>query len=113
MTTSPEFQAYIVDLLMPHYPITTRKMFGGVGIFCEYGMFALITGDDELFFKVDDENKGDYEAASMSQFMTMPYYQAPIEVLESSDALGIWLAKSVDAARRAPKKKKKKKKKKS
>ena len=106
MATNPEFQAYIVDLLTPHYPVTTRKMFGGVGIFCEYGMFALITGDDELFFKADAENRGDYEAAGMAQFMSMPYFQAPIEVLESSEKLGMWLAKSVDAARRAPKKKK-------
>ncbi|MCP4419153.1 MAG: TfoX/Sxy family protein [Chloroflexi bacterium] len=107
MATSPEFSEYIVDLLTPHYSITTRKMFGGVGIFCEYGMCALITGDDVLHFKVDDENRADYETAGMSQFHKMPYYQTPVELLDSPEELGAWLAKSIEAARRSPKKKKK------
>ena len=105
MASSPEFVAYVVDLLHPNYPITTRKMFGGVGIFCEYGMCALITSDDVLYFKVDDNNRADYEAAGMAEFESMPYYQIPADVLESSQDLGIWLGKSIAAAKAAKKKK--------
>lgn len=108
MATSPEYLDYVVDLMSPHYPISTRKMFGGIGIFCEYGMFALITGDDVLHFKVDDENRADYDAAGMSQFMKMPYFQVPVEVLDAPETLGAWIAKSVDAAWRSPRKKKRK-----
>ena len=108
MATSPEYCDYIIDLLSPHYPVTTRKMFGGVGIFCEFGMCALITSDSVYHGKVDDENRADYEAAEMPQFMTMPYYQVPVEVLDSEEEVGIWLNKSIDAARRAAAKKGKK-----
>jgi DNA transformation protein len=107
MASSPEYVDYIVDLLNPHYPISTRKMFGGVGIFCEYGMCALITSDDVLHFKADDGNRADYQAAGMTQFQTMPYYEVPGDVLDSPDQLGIWLGKSIEAAKAAKKKKKK------
>ncbi len=106
MATSPEYAEYIIDLLTPHYPVTTRKMFGGVGIFCDYGMCALITSEDVLHFKVDDENRADYEAADMAQFHRMPYFQLPEALLEDADELEVWLAKSIDAAQRAQKKKK-------
>ncbi len=106
MATSPEFQEYVVDLIRPFYPITTRKMFGGVGIYCEHGMFALITSDDELFFKVDDVNRGRFEAVGMSQFHKMPYYQLPLELLDSPDELGSWIDASIAVAQRNPKKKK-------
>jgi len=107
MASSPEYVDYVVDLLNPHYPITTRKMFGGVGIFCEYGMCALVTSDDVLHFKVDDGNLADYQAAGMSQFHNMPYYELPGDVLDSQDDLGAWLEKSIAAAKAADKKKKK------
>ena len=106
MAASPEFHEYVLDLISPYYPITTRKMFGGVGIFCEFGMFALITSDDELFFKVDDENRAQFEAASMPQFHKMPYYQLPLDLLDSPDELGSWVDQSIGVARRSPKKKK-------
>lgn len=108
MATDPEYCDYIVDLLTPHYPITTRKMFGGVGIFCEFGMCALITSDNVYHGKVDDENREDYLAAGMLQFMNMPYFQVPVEVLDSEEEVGIWLEKSIAAARRASAKKGKK-----
>lgn len=108
MATNPEYCDYIMDLLTPHYPVTTRKMFGGIGIFCEFGMCGLITSDDVYHGKVDDENREDYVAAAMPQFMNMPYYQVPIEVLDSDEAIGIWLKKSIAAARRASDKKGKK-----
>ena len=105
MATTPEYRDYIVDLLTEHYPVTTRNMFGGVGIYCEDGMFGLITSRDVFCLKVDDENRPDYEAADASQFMTMPYYEVPADVLESSEELGLWVQKSLAVAKRSPKKK--------
>ncbi len=105
MAVNPEYCDYIVDLLIPHYPVTTRKMFGGLGIFCEFGMCALITSDSVFYGKVDDENRAAYEAAEMPQFMKMPCYQVPVEVLDSEEEVGIWLDKSIAAARRASAKK--------
>lgn len=106
MATTPEYKEFIVDLLTSHYPVMTRNMFGGVGIYCEDGMFGLITSDDVFHLKVDDENRVDYEAAGTTQFMTMPYFEVPADVLEDDDALGVWVQKSLAVAHRAPKKKK-------
>ncbi|MCO6452079.1 MAG: TfoX/Sxy family protein [Caldilineales bacterium] len=105
MATSPEYKAYVLDLMTPHYPVQARGMFGGVGIFSEWGMFALITSDDELHFKVDDSNRADYEDAGMPQFQRMPYYRVPEEVLESPEELGVWMGKSLQVAQNSPKKK--------
>ena len=82
-------------------------MFGGVGIFMDVGMFALITSGDLFHFKIDDSNRADYETAGMPQFGRMPYYQVPGEVLESHEELRIWMEKAMQVARQAAKKKKK------
>lgn len=107
MATNPEYRDYILDLLNPIHPVSDRKMFGGVGIFIEEGMFALITSDDVFHFKVDDSNRADYETAGMPRFARMPYYQVPEEILESEDNLRIWMEKAMEVTRLAAKKKKK------
>ena len=42
-------------------------MFGGVGIYAKEAFFALVD-DDVLYLKVDDSNRGDFEARGMSPF---------------------------------------------
>ena len=107
MATTPEYRDYILDLLNPIHPVSDRKMFGGVGIFIDEGMFALITSDDIFHFKVDDNNRVDYETAGMPRFGRMPYYQVPEEVQESQDDLRLWMEKAMEVTRLAAKNKKK------
>lgn len=112
MGTSDDYLTYVTDIIAPFYPITTRRMFGGVGIFCEAGMFALISSEDVLYFKVDAENKPSYEAAEAGQFHHMPYFEIPADVLEADAAeLKQWVDASLAVAARAAAKKSKKKKK--
>lgn len=106
MPTTPDYRDYILDQLNPIHPVTDRKMFGGVGIFIEEGMFALITSDDAFHFKVDDSNRADYESAGMPRFGRMPYYQVPEEILESQDDLRLWMEKAMEVTYQAAKKKK-------
>ncbi|MSO66179.1 MAG: TfoX family protein [Alphaproteobacteria bacterium] len=61
MAFNREFRDHVLDLLEP-LGVTARAMFGGVGFFVERAMFALIA-DDRFYLKVDDSNRGDYEAA--------------------------------------------------
>lgn len=67
MAVSPEYRAYIKDLVEPLGHVTSRRMFGGLGVFYRGLMFALIV-NDVLHFKVDDENRPGYEAAGMEAF---------------------------------------------
>lgn len=113
MSVNNEFLRYVLDQLRGLGVVTSRKMFGGAGLYLDGTMFALIAYDT-LYFKVDDTNRPDFEAAGMEPFRpfeetsyVMSYYEVPIDVLEDSDELVVWARKALAAARRAPAKKKK------
>ncbi len=98
MAVSSDYHEYVIDQLNRIHPVRERKMFGGLGIFIEEGMFALITSEDVLHFKVDDSNRADYEAAGMARFGRMPYFEVPADVLESQEELCGWMEKSMAIA---------------
>ncbi len=111
MAVTPSYQSFVVEQLEHFALITAKSMFGGVGLYADEYFFALIA-DDQLYFKVDDTNRPDFEAAGMEPFRpygddhAMKYYEVPIEVLEDVDALRVWATKAIDVARRAKKRKK-------
>src|SRR5260370_41062982 len=80
-------------------------MFGGVGLYHEERFFGLIAGDT-LYFKVNDSNRGDYEARGMGRFRPFPdkpywsmtYYEVPADTLEDADECAVWARKSVAIA---------------
>ena len=87
------------------------SMFGGVGLYSNDVLFGILSADT-LYLKVDDSNRGRYEAAGMTAFkpysdkpMTMPYYQVPADVIEDRDELAVWARASVRVAVRAPSRK--------
>jgi DNA transformation protein len=87
-------------------------MFGGLCFFAEGRAFALVS-DEVLYFKVDDTNRPDFEAAGMGPFLPfgdpdkpMQYYQLPEEVLEDTDLLAEWMTKAIAVAARAKSKSK-------
>jgi DNA transformation protein and related proteins len=112
MATSPSYRAFVLDQLSRVAPgIRDRAMFGGVGIYAGDLFFGLI-GNDVLYLKVDDGNRGDFEAVGMGPFRpfgdggeVMQYYQVPPDVLEEPEQLRDWAAKAIDVARRARQKK--------
>ena len=106
MATSVEFKEYVLELLEPHVTVTARNMFGGVGVYAQGTMFALLTSDDVLYFKADEETRPLFAKAGMPQFMKMPYFQVPVEVMESSEEMAQWVARAVTVAQRTAKKKK-------
>ena len=108
MRVSEGFRAYVLDQLEGLGGVHARAMFGGVGLYADDLFFGILAADT-LYFKVDDTNRGEYEAAGMSAFKpyadrpeTMSYYQVPADVLEDAGALVAWArrARAVAAARR-------------
>lgn len=103
-----EFVTHVVDLLEPLGPVSARRMFGGYGIYLDRLMFALVA-DDTLYLKVDDESRGEFEAAGLDPFRytkkgksyQMSYHAAPEDALEDAELLRDWARKAVDAAMRA------------
>ncbi len=86
--------------------ITSRRMFGGVGLYCEGIFFGLIM-DDVLYFRVGDGNRADYEARGMQPFRPIAdklagstsYFEVPADVLEDGEECRAWAVRSVAAAR--------------
>jgi DNA transformation protein len=105
MPVSDDFAEYVREQLERVRPVTTRKMFGGLGIYAG-GLFFAIVDDDILYFKVDDSNRADYLAAGMKAFApmgpdrpSMGYFEVPERVLESVASLRVWMDKSLAVAR--------------
>ena len=106
MAVSESYREFVIEQMERVKPVTYKKMFGGVGLYCENLFFALIS-DDVLYFKVDDSNRGDFEALNMEPFRpygkesyAMQYYEVPIDVLEDPEKLPLWMNKSLDVARK-------------
>jgi DNA transformation protein and related proteins len=106
LRSSASFERFVLDQLADLGPVTSRKMFGGVGLYCDDVFFGIIARD-ELYLKVDDKTRGRYERAGKQPFKpysnrptTMKYYGVPLEVLESSVDLTHWAQAAVAAARR-------------
>ena len=93
MPVSDDFIEYMVDQLSQWCHVTTRRMFGGVGLYCESKMFGLIA-DDAAYLKVDDSNRKQYLEAGSSPFKpypnkstTMSYYEVPPDILDDPEEL--------------------------
>ena len=106
--TANEFVTHLLDLMEPLGPVSARRMFGGYGIYLDRMMFALVA-DDSLYLKVDDDSRGEFEAAGLEPFRytkkgksyQMSYHAAPEDALEDAELLRDWARKAVDAAMRA------------
>jgi DNA transformation protein and related proteins len=85
---------------------TARKMFGGVGIYAEGKMFAIAMGD-ELFLKVDEESRAEFEELGAGPFRPnerqtlKSFYGVPAEVAADDAELAAWARRAVEAARSA------------
>ncbi|WP_029007277.1 TfoX/Sxy family protein [Azospirillum halopraeferens] len=102
------FAALVCELLAPLGDVRARRMFGGYGIYRDGVMFALITGEDLLYLRTDDENRPAYEQAGLPAFrpfpdkpMRMPYHRPPDSVLDDGEEMLAWAGPALTAALRA------------
>lgn len=107
MAVSVDFRDYVLDQLRAAVPITSRSMFGGVGIYSNGTFFALIA-DDVLYLKVDDTPRPGYETRGSRAFNpfgkgTMGYFELPADVLEDEEQLRAWTRDAIAVAKRAKK----------
>ena len=105
MSVSPDFLGYVLEQLGLLRGVSSRRMFGGVGLYSE-GLFFGLIDDDVLYLKVDDSNRADYTSRGMEAFQpfkdkplySMAYFQVPADVLEESEELARWARKSCAVA---------------
>ena len=105
MAVSSDYLDYVLDQLSGLGGVTSRRMFGGAGLYCDEFFFALVD-NDTLYLRVDDSNRADFTTRSMGQFRPYPespqlsttYYETPADVLEDAAELVAWARRSVAAA---------------
>jgi len=115
MPVSPDFQAYVMEQLEP-VRASARKMFGGVGLYCDGIFFGLI--DDDVFYLKSDEttrqaflSRGAVKWSPPGMGETFGYLSVPDEILEDPELLKDWVRDACGVALRkkaaGPAKKKK------
>lgn len=106
MTASAEYLAFVRDLFSGLGPVTTRRMFGGAGVYLDDAMFALVA-DDTLYLRTD-AGLAEALAAEGSEPFTygaketrLPYWRLPDAALDDPDeALG-WALRALVPAEAA------------
>lgn len=113
MPVSSDYLQYVLEQLARLPQVTSRRMFGGVGLYCD-GMFFAIIDDDTMFFKTDESTRELYVERGSQPFrpykdrpeVSMNYFQVPADVLEDAEELVPWARAAVRAATAAAKTKK-------
>ena len=82
-------------------PVTSKKMFGGHGIFCEGVMFGLIDSHGTVHLRADDDTAARFTEHGSIKHSRMPYWTVPSGVLESESELADWAAQALKVARAA------------
>ena len=104
MAVSDSFLEFVLEQFDEVGPLTSKRMFGGVGIYAGDLFFALLA-NDVLYLKADESTRGEFEAAGGRPFQPYPdragsmhYYNVPVSILENGDELGRWAKKSITVA---------------
>ena len=105
MAVQAQYLAYVLEQLAGLERMSTRRMFGAVGLYSGEFFFGLID-DDTLFFKTGESNCAEYQARKMPRFMPpanrppgpMGYHQVPADIIEDGEALVAWARKAVAVA---------------
>jgi DNA transformation protein len=106
--TQSEFVVYVTDQLRRWAAVSARRLFGGHGVYRGAIMFAIVSRDT-LYFRTDDINRPEFEAAGMGPFrvgrsdggrIALSYHEVPSDVLEDAELLAPWAERAFAAALR-------------
>ena len=90
----------LVEDLVSLGEVTSKKMFGGFGIFEDGLMFGLVDSEGSAFFRLGAENGDRYQ----DRHGKMPYGRVPHQILNDDQQLLAWAEEALQAARAARKK---------
>ena len=104
MAVSDEQIAFVHDLFSDVGSLSTRKMFGGLGIYSEGTIFALMMSDGTLRLKGAGEMPETYAAEGWPQWTytrkdgatsSMPYWLVPESLLDDPEAACGWAKRAL------------------
>ena len=106
---TPPFVSHCLELFAPLGAVRARRMFGGHGIYLD-GLFIALITDDRLYLKSDPTRRAAFERAGCQPFaysrrdadaVTLGYWSAPDEALDSPRAMEPWARMALASAVRA------------
>ena len=107
-TTLPPFVSHCTELLSPLGSVRVRRMFGGWGFYVNDVFLALIAFE-RLYLKTNAHTQARFEQAQCEPFvfeskgksLTMGYWTAPAEALDSPALMEPWARLALEAALQA------------
>ena len=106
MAVSDEQIDFVSDLFSGLGPVSTRRMFGGLGIYCDGTIFALLMSDGSVRLKGAGDMPAAYEAEGWLPWTytrkdgaasSMPYWIMPEALLDDPDAASDWARRALAA----------------
>ena len=105
-----EFVDYLHELFVNFGPISSRRMFGGHGLYRDDLMFGIVVRDT-LYLRTDDSTRARFEDIGATPFIhfrqgkpvTMPFHEAPDTMMDDRISAAVWATLAWEAASRAGK----------
>ncbi len=107
MAVSDEQIEMVRDLFAEVGPITVRKMFGGLGLYSEGTIFAILMSDGQLKLKGVGEMAETFDAEGWERWTyrrdgsdkvaAMPYWSVPDTLLDDPEEASAWARRVLDA----------------
>jgi DNA transformation protein len=87
------------DLFRDFGPVDIRRMFGGIGVFVDGLMIAIVTREDAVYLKADEETIPSYEQEGLAPFAyatkngehtLTSYWRMPDRLYDDPEELARW-----------------------
>ena len=98
MSVSDADIAFATELFDPLGRITTRKMMGGLCLYAEGQIFAILDHDGQIFMRAKNALAADLAGQGARQFGRMGYWSLPDTALDDSEAACDWARRSLSEA---------------
>lgn len=105
MRVKSSLASYVAEQFAPLGRISSRAIFGGVGVFIDERLLGIVMGE-KLYLHTYKSNLDDYVARGMPQFkpypnafdLTTDHHEVPAEVVNDADQLKVWGERALHAA---------------
>lgn len=97
MAVSDADIAFATDLFSDLGQLSTRKMFGGLGIYHASIIFAIVSSEGRIYVKTIPVTAAALADEGAQQFHNMPYWSLPESTLDDPDAACDWARQFLSA----------------
>ena len=102
MAPKNAFLTFVVSTLQGRYPLRSRAMFGGYGLYYNNVIMGIII-DDALYLKAEAQTAHYFATQGATPFsyekngktITMCYWRVPEDVLENQEELESWVHRAI------------------